>query len=440
MFESSNPKMPYFVANQMTIFPNHLKVLIKLYQPIIGNTALALFQTLVQNFDSYEMLADAQPLYLLQEQLDCSLQTFFQALHRLEAVGLVKTFLQHNVHGDVLVFSVQQVPSASAFFATSLLASLLKEKLGTVTFQRLSHQFSQEARTHRKKVTNLQEVSANFFEVFRLPSDEAINPSTEVVTAAHDNQVGPTQIAKISQSKTYDWAFLTELFQRYQITADEVQTKKADLASLMSSYGLSEQELVDEILPTLHGNHKLDLVQIKRALAVNYRATTSQRAVKAQLAANAQQPAGNKLQQQDQTLLTEVRQYAPIAYLYHLREQRGGRVTSFEKSLVLDLNSVWGFSDEVINLLLHTALANNSTLNRKFVEAIANSWIQNGVATGQQALNYLAKRQQKKQQPRQRRKRLERGTDWSKKRAEITTKDDPKALEAIFKQFKDQEG
>ena len=56
------------------------------------------------------------------------LKDMFHSLHKLEAVGLVQTFLADNVFNNIIVFKLLQVPSADKFFATPLLASLLKEK------------------------------------------------------------------------------------------------------------------------------------------------------------------------------------------------------------------------------------------------------------------------------------------------------------------------
>ena len=49
MFETSDPKHLYYVANRVKLFPEDEKVLIKLYQPLVGAVAVALYQTLIQN-------------------------------------------------------------------------------------------------------------------------------------------------------------------------------------------------------------------------------------------------------------------------------------------------------------------------------------------------------------------------------------------------------
>lgn len=174
MFATSDPKHLYYVANKITLFPENEKILIKLYQPLVGAVAIALYQTLINDYDPYGIVSDAKGIYSLQEQLDCSLKDMFHSLHKLEAVGLVQTFLADNVFNNIIVFKLLQVPSADKFFATPLLASLLKEKVGSPTFHDLSHAFAKEAKLREKPIKNARDVSANFFDVFRLPGDEAI--------------------------------------------------------------------------------------------------------------------------------------------------------------------------------------------------------------------------------------------------------------------------
>lgn len=192
MFETSDPKQPFFVTNKVVLFPNDIRILIKLYQPLVGATAIALYLTLVEDFNADAILSDAKGIYSLQEQLDCSLKDLFKALHKLEAVGLIKTVLIKNeIMGQVITFRLLRVPTSSEFFSTPLLASLLKEKVGVTTFHNLSHTFARENKKKENQVNGNKsgrDVSASFIDVFRLPGQEAISPSLDVKEAANENQ------------------------------------------------------------------------------------------------------------------------------------------------------------------------------------------------------------------------------------------------------------
>lgn len=450
MYETSDPKKHYFIANTVPLFPSDLKVLTKLYQPLVGAMAVSLYQTLIQNYSYDQLLAQTNTLYQLQEMLDCSLEQLFSALHKLEATGLVRTFLSKNIHMELLVFRLQKVPSSSEFFATSLLSSLLREKVGDLTFQTLSQEFAQITKSQQRKIETDQEVSASFFEVFTLPEAEAITPSDEVQQAAIDNQDAKLAPANVADQDQVDWQLMADLFDRNQISPSDLKQYKFELASLMNLYGLSEAEMVDELLPTLKGGHHIDMQAVKRDLLANWRGVHNDQRTQAYFKqpeekaglSEAQKSALAKvkgLTEADRAILVEVNRYAPMRYLEHLRAQRGGKVLTNERYIIKDLKDQWGMADNLINLLLHTALVDmdNSTLNRNLVEKTANDWMQNQVVSPVDAFLYMHKRNEQMAHlhTRKRPMKVIEGTDWSKQPVKQETKVDLEKMNRIFKEF-----
>lgn len=168
-------------------------------------------------------------------------------------------------------------------FATPLLASLLKEKVGEETFHELSHKFAKEAKLREKPIKNARDVSANFFDMFRLPGDEAITPSSDVIEAAKENKVHEEEVAQVNDRDAIDWDFIKEQYEVYQIPASEVDNKKNQIRSLMQTYGLSEKEFVDESLPCLHGSYELNMRDISNTLAENYKRINTREHVQKQV-------------------------------------------------------------------------------------------------------------------------------------------------------------
>ena len=134
----------------------------------------------------------------------------------------------------------------------------------------MSHAFAKEAKLREKPIKNARDVSANFFDVFRLPGDEAINPSNEVVEAAQENKAPEVETAEINAQDPIDWDLIKDQYNVYQIPAQEVEIKKNQIRGLIQTYNLSEQEFVDETVPCLHGTHKLNMHEISNTIAENY--------------------------------------------------------------------------------------------------------------------------------------------------------------------------
>lgn len=438
MFETADPKHLYYVANRVRLFPEDEKVLIKLYQPLVGAVAVALYQTLIQNYDPYGIISDSKGIYSLQEQLDCSLKQLFNSLHKLEAVGLVQTFLSDNVFNNVLVFKLLQVPAADKFFATPLLASLLKEKVGVPTFHDLSHAFAQDAKLKEKPIKNAKDVSANFFDVFRLPGDEAITPSSDVVQAAQENKVHEVETAKVNDHDSIDWDFIKQEYSRYQIPASEIDLNKEQIRGLIQTYGLSEKEFVDESLPCLHGSYSLNMRDISNTLAENYKRTNTRENVQAQLNEGRKKAlaAIKDMDDNDKKLLKAANESSPAEFLYKLKTQKGGITSANEKQIINNLHTQYGLPEDLINILTYTCLTYDTVVSSNLAYKIANDWLQHGVATAVQALQYVKKRRNsfgKKRPVRTYQKRVEKGTDWSKKKADRDAGISTEQLKNLFK-------
>ncbi|NHL83439.1 chromosome replication initiation protein [Lactobacillus helveticus] len=438
MFETADPKHLYYVANRIRLFPEDEKVLIKLYQPLVGAVAVALYQTLIQNYDPYGIISDSKGIYSLQEQLDCSLKQLFNSLHKLEAVGLVQTFLSDNVFNNVLVFKLLQVPAADKFFATPLLASLLKEKVGVPTFHDLSHAFAQEAKLKEKPIKNAKDVSANFFDVFRLPGDEAITPSSDVVQAAQENKVHEVEIAKVNDHDSIDWDFIKQEYSRYQIPASEIDLNKEQIRGLIQTYGLSEKEFVDESLPCLHGSYSLNMRDISNTLAENYKRTNTRENVQTQLNEGRKKALATikDMDDNDKKLLKAAKESSPAEFLYKLKTQKGGITSANEKQIINNLHTQYGLPEDLINILTYTCLTYDTVVSSNLAYKIANDWLQHGVATAVQALQYVKKRRNsfgKKRPVRTYQKRVEKGTDWSKKKADRDAGISTEQLKNLFK-------
>ncbi|NRO49028.1 replication initiation and membrane attachment family protein [Lactobacillus helveticus] len=438
MFETADPKHLYYVANRIRLFPEDEKVLIKLYQPLVGAVAVALYQTLIQNYDPYGIISDSKGIYSLQEQLDCSLKQLFNSLHKLEAVGLVQTFLSDNVFNNVLVFKLLQVPAADKFFATPLLASLLKEKVGVPTFHDLSHAFAQEAKLKEKPIKNAKDVSANFFDVFRLPGDEAITPSSDVVQAAQENKVHEVETAKVNDHGSIDWDFIKQEYSRYQIPASEIDLNKEQIRGLIQTYGLSEKEFVDESLPCLHGSYSLNMRDISNTLAENYKRTNTRENVQAQLNEGRKKALATikDMDDNDKKLLKAANESSPAEFLYKLKTQKGGITSANEKQIINNLHTQYGLPEDLINILTYTCLTYDTVVSSNLAYKIANDWLQHGVATAVQALQYVKKRRNsfgKKRPVRTYQKRVEKGTDWSKKKADRDAGISTEQLKNLFK-------
>ena len=412
MFETNDPKQPFFITNRVDIFPKDLRILIKLYQPLIGSLALAVYLSLNEDYSAQAMLSDAKGIYTLQEQIDCDIKKLFGALHKLEAVGLIQTrLLDNQIMGQVLCFELKRVPASSEFFATALLASLLKEKVGVTAFNKLSHEFARETKQNKSELSGIKEapnISASFMDVFHISDQEAIDPSVEVKEAAQENNYSSNNFATVNDQDQIDWDFMKQQFEIYQIAGSEIDQNKEAIRAVMRIYGLSEQEFVDEALPCLHGDYHLNMREITQTIANSIHGSDTRRHLQSKAKIPDKFDNNSQLNQEEQKLLQKAQTDTPAQFLYHLKTEKNDFVDASEYQVLDSLYNDKGISAELLNM----------DKRKKAQE----------------------QRQSKRYSRFAPRKIVEKGTDWNKQQPKVKSNVSSAELKEFFKNFEDKNG
>lgn len=416
MYKNADPRLTYFVLNKVDLARKQEQVLTRLYQPLIGPIALSLYLTLINDYQHVPIKSQGKKLYQLQEILDIKLEDIFNSLHKLEATGLVKTFHGEMLGvGDYLAFQLVDVPEASEFFKTLLLNSLLLEKVGTTSFQNLNKEFNP---TLPGFIKEGKDVSADFFDVFHLSAEKAINPDEQVLNAANLADQKATNLVRAKMSPI-DWNFVKDLFSKYGISADEVDSHAGQMAQLMHFYGLSEQDFVNQVATTIvAGQDQLNIKQMQYRLNELATQNQSQKQIaQAFKRGDVKNNSSVDLNQSERELLEMAKSLTPLKFLETLKLQKGGFVTYNERNVIRRLQLNYNLPDAWVNILIKTCLDYDSVLSDNITGRIANSWLQHQVTTPEAALEFT-REWQKRKVTKTRKKRVEQGTDWKKKLAQ----------------------
>lgn len=428
MFASTNPKQPFYVANQVEVSAASQKVLTYLYQPLVGALGVGLYLTLVNEYDSVPFNSDYRTLYQLQEQTNSNLKNLFDSLHYLEATGLVKTFIGNNpALGEIIIFKLQPVPTATEFFKTFLLSSLLLERIGEVAYERLVKEFTPRTFIGLK---DAREVTSAFFDVFKLNETTAITPPDQVTQAAKKVEVGNKRVLKVGRTDLrIDWEYLRMQLEAYHINGEEVVDKRRDISQIIQFYQLSEIEFAQLAVKTLSpGEDELDIKAIQKVANNEYGTSRTRNSVRKQIQNQEESYVlPTALNKSDKEVLLEVESKAALTYLYDLKNRLGGMVTSDEKRVTFVLRDKYGFTDPLINLIVYACLSEYPTLSMKYAETTANDWLREKKATPIKALARIREKQKGKQQRRpyfynKKKSATSDGVDWNKKAQEQAQK------------------
>ena len=123
------PADKYIVVNRTILTDKERKNLISLYEPIIGYAAVSLYLTLWRDLDRLELVSMDYTHHHLMSLFKSDLETIKEARVALEAVGLLKTFVQQ---GDLnsYIYELYSPLTPKEFFAHPLFSVILYNNLG----------------------------------------------------------------------------------------------------------------------------------------------------------------------------------------------------------------------------------------------------------------------------------------------------------------------
>ena len=118
------PADTYTVINKTVITDKDKKIVTMLYQPIIGFTAVSLYNTFLDDLDKQEIMSGDLTHHHLMAIMQLSLEDILVAREKLEAVGLMKTYLKKDNINQYVYLMFSPI-SASDFFNHPILNVVL---------------------------------------------------------------------------------------------------------------------------------------------------------------------------------------------------------------------------------------------------------------------------------------------------------------------------
>ena len=156
------PADTYVVVNKTVIREDDRRLLTMLYQPIIGYTAVSLYFTFVDDLDELNRISTDLNHHHLMSIMQLRLEDIIIAREKLEAVGLLKTYLKKgNVNN--YVYLLYSPISANEFFNHPILNVVLYNNIGKREYLKRQEMF----KVPSVRLTDYEDVSHKFNEVFK---------------------------------------------------------------------------------------------------------------------------------------------------------------------------------------------------------------------------------------------------------------------------------
>lgn len=365
------------------------KVLTRLYQPLMGVAAYSLYMTLWSETDEDRFWGKPSTHHSLMTVTQMNLQQIFDQRRKLEALSLLKTFVNDGKETRTFLYQLEPPLAPSEFFRDDVLSVYLYNRIGKQRFNELKGQFSFPS----VDTTQYQEVTASFDDAFRSVHHSELMPTAEIQKEKQlDNRcewVGrhPSDGIQVKGDR-FDFGLLmmhlSDFIVPKESITDELKEAIMKLAFLYRIEPLEMSRLV-EFAAESDGTVKIDRLREKvrdwylmenndqlpqltdHVQPLKYRTVTH--------------PTN-----EEEKLIYALETQSPAE---RLEEIGGGKKpVSVDLKLIEDIMLKQGLEPGVINVLIdYVMIVNDMKLTRNYVERIAGQWMRKGIKTVEEAMS-----------------------------------------------------
>ena len=377
------PADTYIVVNKSIIDNEDRTILTMLYQPIIGPLPIMLYFSLWSDLDKIEIMSTEYTHHHLITNMQMSLNEIVEARKKLEAIGLLKTFVkEENINN--YIYQLYSPKKANDFFNHPILNIVLYNNLGKTEYEKLKNYF----RTPRIITTNYQDITSSFTDIFHsvpLTSLDILN-----------DDIRKKNIQSLNIDTNFDFEFLAESLPK-SIDKNKIFTKeiKELIIQLSFLYDLDVTKIQDILLVCLNERGTINKEELRKTCRNYYQ--VDNHGLLPSIVYNTQ-PEYLKVPTGDNSKRAKMIYTFETISPYELLKSKNNGIEPTKRDLVLaeDLIITHGLKPGVVNVLIDYILkTNNNKLTRNLAETIAGQWQRLQIETVDKAMEVAEKEHKK---------------------------------------------
>lgn len=376
------PADTYTVINKTILSDRDTKLISRLYQPIIGYTAVSLYLTLLDDLDKLELMSEELTHHHLMATMQLKLEDIIIAREKLEAVGLLKSYVKKDTinHYAYLIYSPL---SANEFFNHPILNVVLYNNLGKKEYEKLLNYY----KIPRINLKDYEDVTSSFNEVFT-PIKGTILKLEEDITKRDSNN--------ILINKGIDFNLLISSLPKEQVSEKCFSNETKELINALSfTYNLNTLDMQGLVRNALNEKGLIDKTLLRKSCRDYYQFDNN--GALPTLIYN-KQPEYLKKPQGDNSKWAKMVYTFENVNPYQLLKARykGAEPTDRDKRLIENLLVDQKLNPGVVNVLISYVLKiNNEQLTKGYVETIAGQWKRLNIETVEEAMKITEKEHKK---------------------------------------------
>ena len=372
------PADSYIVINKSIITELDKKILIDLYQPIIGNKSISLYYTLLNDLDKEQQTEENTHHHLLSI-MQISLEEIINARERLEAVGLLKTYLKKD-NINKFIYILYSPLSANEFLNHPILNVVLYNNLGKKEYSKIVESYKMK----RINLKDYEDISQRFDQVFTSVPSTSFFQNDDLISKNNNELKFKSEI---------DFELLISgLNIEEKIFTKEIRNLITNISYIYNIDVLTMQNLIKA---SLNEKGTIDKETLRKNCRNFYQFENNGNLptlINTKQPEHLKNPAGDVSKKAKMIYTFE----NTTPYQFIKSKYKDGKVIKRDlnliESLLLDIKLTPG----VVNVLLDYALrVNNQKLNKTYVETIASTWKRLGIETVEEAMKACLKEHKK---------------------------------------------
>ena len=367
----------YTVINQTILTEADRKVLISLYEPIIGSTAMSLYFTLWQDLDKSEVISRDLNHHHLMVTLKTTLTNIVNARKALEAVGLLKTYIKENDNLNEYLYELYSPLSAYEFFNHPVLSILLLNNIGEIEYHELSEYY--------KKIIipkkDYKEITSTMNETFK-----SVTPYEK-----ENEEIRRKNKLNINISNLIDFDLIEQSLPKGMVNDKTFNKKNKDLINQLAFvYNVDSIKMAEFIRLVIDSVGIIDKDKLIENIRRNYEFNnngTLPTIVYRTTPEYLRTPVGTSNRDKMIQVFETTKPYDFLKF-----KNNNVKPSSRDLKIIEGLAIEQGLSPGVINVLVDYAIKiNDGKLNKNYLDTIASSWNRRGIKTVPQAMDAITK-------------------------------------------------
>ena len=376
MKNSLLPADTYTIINQTILTEVDKKIIISLYEPIIGPIAVSLYLTLWADLDKLEIMSKDFTHHHLMTILKTKLVDIENARKSLEAVGLLKSYIKRNDNINEYLYELYSPLSASEFLNHPVLSVLLLNNIGENEYIILNNY-----KRHTFSKGDYEEITSSMNETFK-----SVNESV------YEENIRSVKKLGVNIESSIDFELLESTLPKGLVTSKTFNKKTRDLINQLAFIYNIDSIKMSEIIRLVideYGIINKDKLRISTRKNYEYNNNGSLPTIVYRTQPEYLKSPSGDLSNRGK-MIHVFENTKPYDFLKS--KNRGIKPTSRDLKLLEHLAVDFDLPPGVINVLVDYALlVNNGKLNSAYLETIAGDWSRRNVKTVEDAMSIAEK-------------------------------------------------